>query len=89
MPPKKIGNRLIKPFPSGRSIRRHPAVAPGTSALKLRVAIITTITHHEMKKSEFIVLRKDEKVNDLSMNELKGGLGGNVGDMSSTTAPAF
>lgn len=32
-----------------------------------------------MKKSEFIVLRKDEQVNDLSMNELKGGLGGNVG----------
>lgn len=30
-----------------------------------------------MKKSEFIVLRKDEKVNDLSMNELKGGLGSN------------
>lgn len=42
-----------------------------------------------MKKSEFIVLRKDEKVNDLSMNELKGGLGGNVGDMSSTTALTF
>lgn len=42
-----------------------------------------------MKKSEFIVLRKDEQVNDLSMNELKGGLGGNVGDMSSTTALTF
>lgn len=33
-----------------------------------------------MKKSEFIVLRKDEQVNDLSMNELKGGLGSNNGD---------
>lgn len=31
-----------------------------------------------MKKSEFIVLRKDEQVNDLSMNELKGGLGGSM-----------
>lgn len=42
-----------------------------------------------MKKSEFIVLRKDEQVNDLSMNELKGGLGGSIGDMNTTTALTF